>query len=234
MTQRGLARDRGRDRAQVSLPALAVALLVLTTVAGLGIALAEGAFAGADRDPGERRVAVALSERLVSADVPLTTRANVLNASRVANLTVDRLQNRYPVVGDRPVRVRLDNRTLVASGTPAGGVTVRRIVIVRETQIRTYAPSFASPTTTLPRRTDRVTLAIDPARTTAVESVRANGRVVLHNTSGLRGTFTVDTSRFETATLAFEANRTLSRGDVRVTHYPAETTKATLVVVVGA
>lgn len=234
MTQRIPPSISRSGRAQVSLPALAVALLVLTTVAGLGIAIAEGAFAGADRNPGERRVAIALSERLVSDDAPLTVRANVLNESRVDDFTVERLRNRYPVVGDRSVRVRLANRTLAAGGTPVNGVAVRRIVLVRETQARTYEPTVASPSTTLPRRTDRVTLTIDPPRTTALETVRVNGRVVLHNTSGLRGTFTVDTSRFETTTLGFESNRTLSRGDVQVTHYPTETTKATLVVVVGA
>jgi len=229
----GSDHQRTASRGQVHLPALAVALLVLTTVAGLGIAIAEGAFAGADREPDERRIAVALSERLVSSDAPLTTRANVLNRSAVDELTIERLRARYPVVGDRPVRVRLDDRTLVESDAPANGVTIRRIVLVRETQSRTFEPRLDSTTTTLPRRTDRLGLTIDPPSDTALRTVRANGRVVLHNDSGLRGDFSVDISRLETATLAFEANRTLSRGDVRVTYYPAETTKATLEVTVG-
>jgi hypothetical protein len=222
-------------RAQTNLPALAVALLVLTTTAGLGMALADGAFASAERDADERRVAVALSERLVGPGGPLTTRANVLNATAVENLTATRLRSQYPVVGDRAVRVRLDDRTLIEAGPPSGGTTTRRIVLVRETQTRSYEPSLdLGNTTTIPRRTDRVRLTLDPPPRTAVHTVRANGRVVLHDASGLRGTVTADLSRFETTRLAFSANRTLSTGDVRVTYFPARETKAILEVTVDA
>lgn len=220
-------------RGQASLPALAVALLVLTTVAGVGIALAETSFASADRDPRERGVAVALSGRLVSGESRLTARPNVLNGTAVDALTVERLRNRYPVVGDRPVRVRLGDRTLLADGSPSGP-TVRRIVLVRREQPRTYEPSFdAENATTLPRRTDSVELRVAPPPRTRVSTVRANGRVVLANGSGLRGTFVLDLSRFETTRLTFGTNRSLSRGDVRVTYYPARTTKAMLEVTVG-
>lgn len=223
------------SRGQTHLPALAIALLVLTTVAGLGIALGEGAFATADREPAERRVAAALSERLVSAEGPLTRRANVLNRSAVEDLTAERLRSRYPVVGDRAVRVRLDQRTLVASGSPDGGTTIRRIVLVSERQPRQYEPAFAGTNaTTLPRRTEAVRFRLDPPRRTAIETVRANGRVVLRNVTGLRGRFAVATSRFETTRLTFESNRSLSAGDVRVTYVPERTRKATLEVTIGA
>ncbi|SEO82001.1 hypothetical protein SAMN05216388_102032 [Halorientalis persicus] len=222
-------------RAQTNLPALAVALLVLTTTAALGMALADGAFASAERDSGERRVAVALSERLVGPAGPLTTRANVLNATAVENLTANRLQNQYPVVGDRAVRVRLDDRTLVETGTPDGGTTIRRIVLVRETQTRRYEPALdIGNTTTIPRRTDRVRLTLDPPPRTVLHTVRANGRAVFHNASGLQGNVTADLSRFETTRLAFSANRTLSTGDVTVTYVPAEETKSILEVTVDA
>lgn len=223
------------SRGQTQLPALAIALLVLTTVAGLGIALGEGAFAATDREPGQRRVAVALSERLVSEESPLTARANVVNQTRIENLSIERLRSQYPVIGDRPVRVRLGERTVAESNSSiSGGTTIRRIVLVSERQSRQYEPPFTGGNkTTLPRRTETVRLRIDPPARTAVETVRANERVVLQNVTGLRGTFTVDTSRFETTRLAFEANRTLSRGDVRVTSVPERTTKATLAVTVG-
>ena len=55
---------------------------------------------------------------------------------------------------------------------------------------------------------------------------------MLRNVTGLRGTFAVTTSRFETTRLTFEANRTLSQGDVRVTYVPERTAKATLEVTV--
>ena len=220
-------------RAQTNLPALAVALLVLTTTAGLGLALADEAFASAERDASERRVAVALSERLVDPAGPLTARANVLNASTIGNLTAARLRTQYPVVGERDVRLRLDGRTLVASGAPRDGTTIRRIVLVRADQSRTYEPALdRGNETTIPRRTGRVQLTVDTPSRTVLHTVRANGRVVLRNVSGLRGTFGVDLSRFETTTLSFASNRTLSTGDVRVTYVPARTTKATLEVTV--
>ncbi|WP_299264419.1 DUF7263 family protein [Halorientalis sp.] len=220
-------------RAQTNLPALAVALLVLTITAGVGMALADGAFASAERDAEDRRVAVALSERLVGPTGWLTTRANVLNATAVENLTDARLRNGYPVIGDRAVRVRLDNRTLVETGTPGGGTTIRRIVLVRETQTRSYEPALdVGNTTTIPRRTGRVRLRLDPAPRTAIHTVRANGRVVLHDPSGLRGTVTADLSRLETTRLAFSTNRSLATGDVRVTYVPARETKAVLEVTV--
>ena len=223
-----------RARAQTSLPALAVALLVLTTTLGLGMALADRAFGSADRDPTERRVAVALSDRLVSPDGPVTARGNVLNETAVDALNRSRLQSAYPVVGDRAVHIRLDDRTLVESGSVSDGTTVRRIVLVRRAETSRYEPQFvATNETTLPRRTDRVDLEIDPPPGTSVDTIRANDRVVLHNRSGLAGNFSVDVSRFETTHLAFAANRSLSQGDVTVTYAPARTTKATLEVTVG-
>lgn len=222
------------QRAQTSLPALAVALLVLTTTAALGLAMAEGAFGAAEREPDDRRVAVALSERLVSDAAALTVRANVLNASRVGNLTERRLRSRYPVVADRDVRLRLDDRVLVDAGSPTDGATVRRVVLVHRSQRRSYEPGFVGGNaTTLPRRTDRARLTLDPPNDTVVRAVRANDRVVLRNASGLVGSFTVGLSRFETVRLTFEANRSLAAGDVRVTYVPARTTKAVLEVTVG-
>ncbi len=220
-------------RAQTNLPALAVALLVLTTTVGLGMALADRAFGSADRQPNERRVAVALSERLVNPDGPLTVRANVLNGTAVDAVTVQRLRAQFPVLGDRAVRIRLDNRTLLDAGPVTGGTTIRRVVLVRRAETRQYEPRFAATnTTTLPRRTSRVTLTIRTPPRTAIETVRANGRVALHNQSGLTGNLTVAVSRFETTRLSFAANRSLSQGDVLVTYAPARTTKATLAVTV--
>lgn len=220
-------------RAQTNLPALGVALLVLTTTAGLGIAFAEGAFASAEREADDRRVAVALSERLVAPESSLTARANVLNATAVGRLDEGRLRSRYPVVGNRSVRVRLGDRTVLAAGDPTGGTTIRRIVQVHREQTRRYEPRFAAGNeTTLPRRTDRLQVLVDPPFRTRVRAMRVGGRVVRRNTSGLRGRYLLETSRFETTTLRFETNRSLARGDVRVTYYPARTTKATLAVTV--
>jgi hypothetical protein len=113
-----------------------------------------------------------------------------------------------------------------------GGTTVRRIVLVARGQAITWRPPLEGNAVTLPRRTDRVRLAIEPPANTTVRAVRANDRVVLRNPSGLRGRFTVHVSRFETVRLIFEAVGPLEEGDVAVTYYPERTTKAMLEVTV--
>lgn len=219
----------GRDRAQANLPALAVALLVVTTAMGLSVALADGAFSTATREPGERRVAVALGDRLVSPDSWLTTRANVVDASRTDELDAA-LDDRYPVASGWDVRVALGGRVLVERGDPTAGTTVRRLVLVERRQSRTLV--LREPRLTLPRRTPRATLTVDPSNGTTVTTVRANGRVVLHDPDGLDGEYGVDLSRYETTRLTVAHGGPFPPGDVSVTYYPAQTTKGELVVTV--
>lgn len=137
-------------RAQVNLPALAVALIALTATATLALALADDAFADADRTPAERRIATALTERLVAPDSPLTDRANVLDGVALAAFDAARLRGTFPVVGERAVRVRVGDRTLVERGDPTDGTTVRRIVLVRRRQAVELEPQLDDDETTLP------------------------------------------------------------------------------------
>lgn len=222
-------------RAQTNLVTLAVALLLLTATTAVAMAVADGAIGRADGDPGQRRLAVSLSERLVAADGPLAARANVLNRTAVDRFDGARLRSRFPAARDLDVRVRLDDETLATTGDPTGGATVRRVVLVQERRAVTLTPTLSAGNgyaTTLPRRTNRVRLRVDPPPGTTVTAVRANDRVALLNRSGLDGTFTVDVSRFETTRLRFEASGPLPRGSVAVTYYPAETTKGVLAVTV--
>ena len=221
------------DRGQANLVAVAVSLVILTAVAGVSVVIADDALAGADRDPEERRLAVALSERLVAADGPLTDRGNVLNATRLRRLDGDRLRATFPAARGATVRVSLDGEPVAATGDVTGGTTVRRVVLVQRRSTVTIEPPLRTDTVSLPRRTPRLRLRIDPENAT-VRTVRANGRVVLHDPApdGLRGTYTVRTSRFETTRLAFDADGSLSEGDVRLTYVPARTTKAVLAVTV--
>ena len=218
-------------RGQANLPALAVALLVVTSAAGLGLLVADAAFADAQREPVERETAVALSERLVAADAPLTTRRNVLNASRVAALDAEALDRSFPVAEGRSVRIRLDGETVVERGDPTGGTTVRRVVLVERRQAVTL-PRVPDDGVTLPRRSPRATVTLDPPPAATVETVRANGRVVLHDPDGLRGSYDLALSRYETMRLRFEGEGPLPPPAVEVTYYPARTTKAELVVTV--
>jgi hypothetical protein len=67
----------------------------------------------------------------------------------------------------------------------------------------------------------------------SISAIRANGRPVLYSPrDSLDGSYTIDLSRRETVALSFEANDTLSRGDVTMTLYPWRTNKSTLAVTV--
>jgi len=222
------------SRGQMNLPALAVALLVVTTVAVLGFGMADRAFVAADRDAGERRVAVALSERLVGAETPVTVRPNVLDADEIERLNATRVRALFPVADGRDVRVRIGDRTVAAAGDPDGGTTIRRIVLVEDREPVTLEPDLAAiePTVTLPRRSPNATVALSPPAGTTVEAVRANDRVVLRNASGLAGRFAIRLSAFETTTLSFETDGPLPTGSLEVTYAPAETRKALLAVTV--
>jgi len=126
-------------RAQANLPAVTVALVVLTATAGTALVLADGAFAGATREGDERRVAVALAERMVAPGAPTTRRANVLNGSALAVLDGERLREWFPVARGVDVGVRLGDRTVVDGD---GGTVARRVVLVADAQSVTRTPRW--------------------------------------------------------------------------------------------
>lgn len=228
MTARSDADSGVGGRGQATLVALAAALVVLTATVGVALAVADGALAAdTDRDAREHRAAVAASDRLVSADAPITRRARVLDESTVRNLTTSDLDTLAPPVRETDVRVRLDDETLVERGDPSDGTTFRRIVLVAASTERTLVVN-ASEGVTLPRRTAELRLSFADA---AVETLRVNGRVVLHRPGGLRGTATVAVQRGETARLTFDEGAT---GTVDVTYVPEDTRKALLAVTVDA
>lgn len=221
-------------RAQTSLPAVGIAFLLLTGMLVVGVLAAETALRGADRQALDRRGAVGLSETLLGADAPVTERQNVVNESALASLTATDLRNRYGLAPDASVRIRLDGRTLVSDGSPASGVTVERTVLVEGTERRTIDPSLdGTRTVTLPRRTESVNLTLRPPANTTLRTVRVNGRVRLHNTSGLNGTYEVPVTTFETARLHFEAVGPLSNETVLIRYEPVRTEKGHLEVTVN-
>lgn len=221
-------------RAQTSLPAVGIAFLLLTGTLVVGVLAAESALRGADRQALDRRVAVGLSETLVRADAPVTERQNVMNESRLEQLTVTDLRNRYGLPPDASVRVALDGRTLVADGSPAGGITVERTVLVERGERRMLDPSLeGTRTVTVPRRTASLNLTLRPPVDTTLQTVRVNGRVRLHNTSGLNGTYEMPVTTVETARLHFEAVGPLSNGTAVIRYEPVRTEKGRLEVTVN-
>lgn len=218
-------------RAQANLPALAIALLLVVASVAAAIGLAGSAFAGANTDPADSRLAASVSERLVAADGPLTVRANVLSRAAVANASAN-IDGVVP--GDAAVRVTLDGESVAERGNPTGGATMRRVVLVADATQRELSPTFDDTAeVTLPRRTGNATLTFDTG-TANVTTVRANDRVVLRDTGGLDGAYDVDLARYDTVTLAFDADGELAPGSVTIAYRVETTTKAVLGVTVDA
>ncbi|MEF8821648.1 MAG: hypothetical protein V5A52_05175 [Halovenus sp.] len=222
-------------RAQTELPAIGIAFLLLTVVVILVVGTANTALTSADRPAIEQQEAAGLSDQLVSQRASITSRANVLDAEALPALTASDLHQEYGLSPGHDARVQLDGDAIAVAGDPDEGTTVDRLVVVEERVERTLQPAFTNNrSVTLPRRTPNATLEIDPQPGTVVRSVRADDRILLRNQSGLRGTFDVSLSRYETVQLSFETAGVLSTGDVRIVYYPAQTRKATLRVTVDA
>lgn len=224
-------RNESGGRGQTGLPALAVALLVLTMVTGIGLAMGDSAIRSADREPADRRVAVSLAAGLVAPESPLTERANVVNGSELSTFDERRLRSAFPVTDDTPVTVELDGEPVADTGETGDGTTIRRLVIVEERSSETIEPALGwRRTVTLPHRGYRATLTLTPPAGTNVTTVRANDRVVLHDESGLSGSYEISLSRFETTTLRFSADGPLPRGSVEIEYGAIRSRKATLAV----
>lgn len=218
-------------RAQSNLLALVVALVLLSIALTASIAVVDAAFTSAERDATERAVATGASERLVAADGPLADRQNVLNGTLVASFDDESLDEHLPAAETRAIAVSIDERELAAVGRPGRGTTVRRVVLVESKEAVERTPTLAGDRATIPVRTERIALAVRPTNAT-VETVRANDRVVLHDEDGLDGEYDVDVSRYETVTLRFEGNGSLTEGDVRLTYDVTTDRKAVLSVTV--
>lgn len=201
--QTGVERDSDR-RAQANLLAVAVALVLLTSVLGASIAIAESALVSAttQRDAADRHAAATLSERLISQSPPAYPAGVIPNREALAAAEVETLA---PVVSDAAVTIELDGRTLFERGDASGGATVYRGVLVGVSETRQLRANLSeTDTVTLPHRTRRITLGVRPGPNTTVHTVRVDGRIVLHNETGLSGSATVNTSARRTTDLAFE------------------------------
>jgi hypothetical protein len=221
-------------RGQANLLALVAALVALTTVSTVAVVVANGALDDATREPIERQGANALAERLVAADGPVAVRENVLSETRVEALDAAGVRALAAVPPDADVRVRVDGETVVETGDVAGGTTVRRVALVVDREPRTVTPGLdGRDRVTLPRRTPWIRVVLAPAAG-EVRTVRANGRVILHDPDGLApGRYRVNVSRRTTPVLSF-AGDDLATGAVELAYAPADSRKVVLEVTVDA
>lgn len=235
MDHRNPAVSDSTDRAQASLPAFAIAVLVVTSTATLAIMVADSAFGAADREPIERTRATGLADAMVSDGSPLTIRENVVNETRVSALDAE-FEDWFPSTRGWDLEISLGGTVLAERGETTDGTTVRRLVLVAEPHTRTLEPALTSSdqAVTLPRRAAVVDITLMPPAGTTVSTVRVNDRVVLHEPTGLAGTYSVSLSRFETTSIAFNASGPLPRGSVRLVYRPIATEKAVLEVTVDA
>lgn len=221
-------------RAQVELPALGVALLLLTAALILGISLASTALSNAERPAEERRTAERIADQFVSSDSPVTHRENVIAESVLAEWNESTLTSLIDVTPDTDARVELDGRVLHddTGGNGVDGTTVERIVLIENRTRTTLAPTFdETRSVTVPRRSYNTTLSIARADGTLVRSVSANDELLLRNRTELVGTFDLSLSPLETTELRFQGAGPLN-GIVEIEYDAAETRKAILSVTV--
>jgi hypothetical protein len=220
-------------RAQVELPALGIAFVLLTAALVLGISVANDALTTSERPALEREAAVSLSDRLVSPEAPVTTRANVLRAPAVENLNASVLRQQYGLEDGDDVEVRLGEQTISRAGEPRSGTTVRRLVLVERRQTQRLVPDLAaSSSAAIPRRAENVRVNITQTENVTVRAVEANEETVLRNESGLDGVFSVAISELETTTLSFEVAGRRTEAGIEIAYETTETRKATLAVTV--
>lgn len=220
-------------RAQTNLVALGLALVLVTGATVVGVAVADGALAGADRDPLDRHAATAVADRLVAADSPTTVRVNALNASRVEALNASRVEALAPPAERAAIRITLDGESVVERGNPTGGVTVRRSVTVvsRSAPVRRAVNLSRGSTVRVPRGVGRATVAVDSGENTTIRTVRAGGRIVLYDGAGLDTNATVYLSRYEPTTVRTGAGANAT-GRVVVTYRRPSAETHTLAVTV--
>lgn len=217
------------SRGQSNLLSVAVAVVLLVASTGLAVAVADDALARADREPLARHAAAATADRLVAAGSPVARRENTLRGPRTANLTAADVDALAPPARDRALVVRLDGRTLVERGQPTGPTVRRSVRVARPTRVvETYGANATR--IVVPPGVDRVRVRVRPGPNATARTLRADGRVVLHDPGGLDGTATVRLSpRDRTVLRPPAANAT-----VRVAYDRRPTEAATLEVRAGA
>ncbi len=223
----GRPRITRKRRGQANLPVVAVALVVLTAVTGMTVAMAEGAHLGAEREVEERAAAVSLADRFVAADASHTRRANVLDAATLANVTGADGAMLTPVADGSDVRIRVGDESVLERGDPEGGTTIRRLALLATDDawngtVGTGPDDRLDP----PARTTNVQLDAEGD----VESIRVDDRVVARSSNGAIDPVHVDVHPSRDAVVSATGNR----GTVRVIASVERTERVVVEVTVDA
>jgi hypothetical protein len=157
----------------------------------------------------------------------------VLNRSHVDDFDRAALERSVPPATEYAVSVEVADEEIASSGAGHSGTRITRLVVIESRESRTLTPDLTTTdAVTLPRRTAQATVAIDPPAGTTVWTVRANDRVVLHNRSGLGGSYAVSLNPYETTELRFQRAGRLQPGNVTIEYDALRSTKESLVVTV--
>lgn len=224
-------------RGQANLLGFAAAVVVVATVTVTGVALASDALADADRQPTATHAAERLATHLIAADAAHTRDRNVLSADPTRNLTAAELDAAVPPVRGRSLSITLGGDTVVERDGDAprtdDAVRAERRVRVERAVNRTKRVDLRTRRTlTLPDHTGRVVMRIDTEPTRTVRTVRADGRVILHDPSGLSGRYVAGVPAARPLTLEVESDGD-GPGTVGVSWTETNATAAELVVRVG-
>jgi len=222
-----------RRRAQSNLVAVVVALVLVTAAIGVALAVAGTPFAEPGPSSVDRTVAADVADAILAPGSPLTRRAAVLDRSALEGLDGETLRTVAGLPADAAVSVAFAGESLVSSGAVTDGATVRRVVTVTTWEWRRLRPAFTNNSTVSLPATPRVRITFNGSGAT-VETVRVDGRVVLHDPDGLTGTVTLSLPRTDGVTLSFVATESLTAGDVRLAVPTVETETGVLVVTVDA
>ena len=222
-------------RGQTTLPVLGIALVLLTSVSVLAVVTAQGSIQRADEASLERAAAISISERVVERRSELTTRPNVLAASKLEILDEKFLRENLSISSSIDARITIGGEQLLDTGARGEVTSFERIIMIERTTVRRRSPNVRpGAEVTLPRRVDRVRIRLDPPSGTVVRAVAADGQIVLANESGLAGTYVIAVSRFETTAITVDAVGPLTSGDVRLRYEVPQRHRARLVVSVDA
>ncbi|MFB6104871.1 MAG: hypothetical protein ABEJ57_07315 [Halobacteriaceae archaeon] len=220
-----------RRRAQSNLIAVVVALVLVTAAIGVALAVAGTPFRGDRVSPVDRRVAADVASTLLAADSPVTRRHLVLNRSALASLDAATVRALTGLPDEIGVTVAFEGRSLIEAGTGNEGATVRRVVTVTTWTWERSTPAFANTSALTLSPAPRVRIGFNTSATT-IETVRVDGRVVLHDPDGLTGQVTLRLPRTESVNISFTATGELDEGAVWIAVPTVETETGVLAVTV--